>query len=755
MSAASLWEAALVGAVDVLRARTTTALAADPYDGDAIAADALLAAANREIDRAVYRAAGAAGACAGPEGQLALGAAWQYADDVAAALARLERGIEQLTQDGRLDRAVGLLEQFAAMTPPRSPLFYALGLAREEAGDLSGAAVAYRQAMEATPTIAPPGLRLAQLVEERDPHDAAAALAHALAADSQQPQIWLRLGRLLHRIGDHHGARDAFAQSLRQDAGGALVEFELGELLIRMGRRHEAAERLRSAVALDPSLAEAHFELGALLESYDLEEAAESYRRAVAARPGYADAALRLGAALEQLGRLDEALITLRLGAAERPERAVEFVRLVLSTLLKKSDWLGAAQAALDGLRRAPDDAGFAYGRAGALVAAGRFGDAEACLQDFANHRIEACRSLPPIHLERLYLAANRMADAAAWRAAHGPTPEPARDWSLALAAGRATERTRHATAPQPAPGLSARQPLILTLGAAGTAEAVTLAIRFHLQQGCDGVIALDDRSDPDRRLALKGLAHELPVTVIDVPAQSLSAAEQTTLLVCVARDALGAEWALLGSVDAYWVAPNGGLKQALSAALAGPFADADLLLAQTLRIPGRRDRGVWPDGAFWSQIDVIERPWPRLDDHGADEAAPVADQTVRPHALCVRTERFRGVTPCVGPTPTADAILATDPQTGWFVAVETLRFAPGALAPWGSYDRPPPSRCVDAPIHQWMKASGRMQERLEIRSFVEQDQRIARRLAPTPDDLIAAAQRRAGGLLETHPWRS
>jgi tetratricopeptide (TPR) repeat protein len=100
-------------------------------------------------------------------------------------------------------------------------------------------------------------------LEESDPAAARVAYEASLAADAQQVNARINLGRLLHLAGALLEAERVYRASVRPEA---LISFNLAVLLEDLQRPAEAILTYRDALALDPQLADAHFNLARLFE---------------------------------------------------------------------------------------------------------------------------------------------------------------------------------------------------------------------------------------------------------------------------------------------------------------------------------------------------------------------------------------------------------------------------------------------------------------------------------------------------------
>jgi predicted O-linked N-acetylglucosamine transferase (SPINDLY family) len=129
---------------------------------------------------------------------------------------------------GRNDEAVVFLERAAAVRPDVPEIYFALGLARNAAGDVAGTIQAYTCALELKP-------------------DFAAALNN--------------LATVYKRAGDSDGVERCYRRLIALDPQFASGYSELGSALLSQGRQDEAVEAFRSALAIDPDLVGAHTNL--------------------------------------------------------------------------------------------------------------------------------------------------------------------------------------------------------------------------------------------------------------------------------------------------------------------------------------------------------------------------------------------------------------------------------------------------------------------------------------------------------------
>jgi tetratricopeptide (TPR) repeat protein len=130
-------------------------------------------------------------------------------------------------------------------------------------------------------------------------------MRRALEYDPENPEVVVKLGRILRTIGRNDEALTLFQRYHEMVPGDFLGLAHIGSCLSAMGRLEEAEPYLRRAVAGidDP---QTHYNLGLLLALTNrLGEAVTEYEKALARDPMHADARLNLGTAFARQGRMD------------------------------------------------------------------------------------------------------------------------------------------------------------------------------------------------------------------------------------------------------------------------------------------------------------------------------------------------------------------------------------------------------------------------------------------------------------------
>jgi tetratricopeptide (TPR) repeat protein len=268
---------------------------------------------------------------------------------------------------GRLDEAIGTLEEARRLDPSVVQIHVALGALYHQRGDLSASLEAFRAGLAALPedrsllfNAAVVALALEKPDEARgfaakalqkNPKDvdlllveAAAldrqgkrddALAGLLKADKLRPndaQIQLRLGNLYNVMGRGNEAVEAYRKAVKKDPGLLRAQSNLGAVLFSLGRNQEALEAYRAALApvekallageqVDPLNAVAFANLGSIHRQLgQWQPALQAYFTALQLDPKRRDLLVSRGFVQLQLGKLDEAAADYQDALADDPK---------------------------------------------------------------------------------------------------------------------------------------------------------------------------------------------------------------------------------------------------------------------------------------------------------------------------------------------------------------------------------------------------------------------------------------------------
>ncbi|QUJ77331.1 glycosyltransferase family 2 protein [Sulfitobacter albidus] len=108
------------------------------------------------------------------------------------------------------------------------------------------------------------------------------------------------------------------------------------------------------------------------------------------------------------------------------------------------------------------------------------------------------------------------------------------------------------------------KYPLVMTILVRDEADIIGQNIAFHLDQGVDHIIVMDNGSVDGTRAVLEPFAADRKITILDEPSQDYLQDVWMTRMAVMARETFGAEWIICNDADEFWWSPTGNLKDAL-----------------------------------------------------------------------------------------------------------------------------------------------------------------------------------------------
>jgi tetratricopeptide (TPR) repeat protein len=213
-----------------------------------------------------------------------------------------------LTDSGRAEAALGLIDTALRVDPARGEVHGAQGAALRRLGRPAEAVASYRRALALKPdsvvvrvNLGNALLDLDRAAEAADTFRAVVALAPAL------PEAVFGLGRALHLTGQAEAAIEPLRQAIALRPDYAAAYDAMGEIACDLGRWNEAIAFHAEALRFDPKGPGFHTHFGiALYNCGELQAAEGSFRVALSLNPDDVLAHFNLAAVLLRTGRLAE-----------------------------------------------------------------------------------------------------------------------------------------------------------------------------------------------------------------------------------------------------------------------------------------------------------------------------------------------------------------------------------------------------------------------------------------------------------------
>ena len=180
----------------------------------------------------------------------------------------------------------------------------------EVAGDLKGAAAAWRRECELLPHDGNSFYEYGRLLSACNQWaEAEVALTKSLALHPRSPTAWFAMGGVHFVTGKFATALQDYNRARQLDPQNGSYCAHAGKALSKLSRPAEAIQLYRQAIQLQPDLWVAHFALGDELNAAgQFAEAENEYRLVTQLQPAIAMAHLNRGMMLSRLGQVDEAL---------------------------------------------------------------------------------------------------------------------------------------------------------------------------------------------------------------------------------------------------------------------------------------------------------------------------------------------------------------------------------------------------------------------------------------------------------------
>ena len=190
-------------------------------------------------------------------------------------------------REGRLDEAIGVLQEAGRLQPSNAIIHHDLGLALLETGQAAQAVRAFQQAVANNGRYTDAYFRMGIALEKLgDLAGAVLAYDRATALLPSLSEAWFRAGSLLYTMGHREEAIGCFKRAAATGRKNQFGRLGAARALLIEGRDSEAETLLRQAIASDPRNALALDLLGNILtEAGRFEEAHQCFTRAVTIAP--------------------------------------------------------------------------------------------------------------------------------------------------------------------------------------------------------------------------------------------------------------------------------------------------------------------------------------------------------------------------------------------------------------------------------------------------------------------------------------
>lgn len=220
------------------------------------------------------------------------------------------RAAGQLSREGKLVQAEGLLRQVLQQRPNDAEVLHQLAIVVHQSGNTRLAAALIERAIAINPNVHLYHANLGEMLRRLgQPRRAIEHGRRAIELNAQAPEAQNNLGIAYFDIGDFEEAMRRYDAAIALKPRFAEAISNRGNALRQLQRFANAEADYRRAVTINPSYAEAWNNLGSVLR--DLErpaEAEQAYRRALSLKPRYVEAMNNLILALKDLERYDEGL---------------------------------------------------------------------------------------------------------------------------------------------------------------------------------------------------------------------------------------------------------------------------------------------------------------------------------------------------------------------------------------------------------------------------------------------------------------
>ena len=174
--------------------------------------------------------------------------------------------------------ADGVLNRLALLAPGSARMEQLIAEKLVNGGDMKGAILHYRQALQLNPNLPGMHFELAESLMETSPYDAetqkqaVGELDAAARVDGDSSKVETERGRIAYLQADSGAALSHYRKALELSPADSQAELGIAELLKEQNNAQEAARYLHMAITADPFNAEAHYKLSQVARELHLED---------------------------------------------------------------------------------------------------------------------------------------------------------------------------------------------------------------------------------------------------------------------------------------------------------------------------------------------------------------------------------------------------------------------------------------------------------------------------------------------------
>jgi len=219
-------------------------------------------------------------------------------------------------------------------------IFSNYGTILQDLGNLEGAEVSLRKAIEIKPEFAEAHSNLGNILKDLGNLEGAeVSLRKAIELNPNSAMAHYNLGIILSDLGNLKDAELSYRKTIKINPYFANAHNNLGNTLRDLGNLKDAELFTRKAIEINPYCAEAHSNLGNILSDLgNLKDAELSYNKAIELKPDFAEAYSNLGIILKDLGKSQDAELSYRKAIEINPNYAEAYYNLGI--ILKDLDKL-------------------------------------------------------------------------------------------------------------------------------------------------------------------------------------------------------------------------------------------------------------------------------------------------------------------------------------------------------------------------------------------------------------------------------